>query len=276
MGMFTACSGNESSIDSESANDIQVEGDIEVLEDESQAETAPEGMARSYLTGEWIDADLAEQRPIAVMLGNTEAALPQYGIENAEIIYEVPVEGGLVRLMAVIHDYENIEKLMSIRSCRHYFVHWALEYDAIYTHFGQAYLAEDILSQSYVENINGLDGSIESIVFSRDSSRKEPHNAYSTGEDLVAGIAKKGYDTQLAEDYEGHFVFDNDDTQEVQLTTGSEATYVKPGYSINKPWFEYDAETGLYYRYQHGASHIDKVDGTQLVCKNIILLYSNL
>lgn len=269
VAMFTGCSGgNESEPEAPTLS-----GEIEVIQDaqEDEVEVVPEGMARSYLTGEWIDEELAAKRPIAVMLGNTTAALPQYGIGEAEVIYEVPVEGGLVRLMAIIQDYENLEKLMSIRSCRHYFVHWAMEYDAIYTHYGQAYLAEDILKQSYVDNINGLDGTIEYIVFSRDNSRKAPHNAYSNGEDLAAGIAKKGYDTALDASYEGHFLFDKDDNSEITLDNGTEATYIKPGYAINKPWFEYNAEDGLYYRYQHNAAHIDAVDGDQLACKNIIL-----
>ena len=38
--------------------------------------------------------------------------------------------------------------------------------------------------------------------------RKAPHNAYTTGEGIVAGIAKtKGYETQHAADYTGHYKF---------------------------------------------------------------------
>ena len=89
-----------------------------------------EGMARSYLTGEWIDETIANQRPLALMLGNTKIATPQYGITDADVIYEAAVEGQETRLMAIFQDYANLEKVMSIRSCRHYYVHWALEFDA--------------------------------------------------------------------------------------------------------------------------------------------------
>lgn len=266
MGMLAGCSKAPEEETTEPSVVGEVEGTIE-----GDVEVVPEGMARSYLTGEWIDEALATQRPIAVMLGNTTAALPQYGIGDAEVVYESPVEGGLTRILAVIHDYENLEKLMSVRSCRHYFVHWALEYDAIYTHFGQAYLAYDILGQDYVDNINGIVGSVESVVFERDSSRKAPHNAYTTGEKLAAGIEMLGYETTLSEDYEGHFLFNTDDASEIQLTDGQEATLVKTGYPINKPSFEYNEEDGLYYRYQYGAAHVDGNDNSQLTCKNIIL-----
>ena len=95
----------------------------------------PEGMAKSYLTGEWIDGELAKKRPLAVMIGNTSDALPQYGISSADVIYEVPVEGSYTRLMALFQDYSGLEKIGSVRSCRHYFIYFAREFDAIYTHY---------------------------------------------------------------------------------------------------------------------------------------------
>ena len=35
--------------------------------EETETETGKDGMARSYLTGEWIDADLAKKKPVAMM-----------------------------------------------------------------------------------------------------------------------------------------------------------------------------------------------------------------
>ena len=34
----------------------------------------------------------------------------------------------------------------------------------------------------------------EKVMYKRDSNRKAPHNAYTTGEGIVAGIAYKGYE----------------------------------------------------------------------------------
>lgn len=50
--------------------------------------------AKSPLTGEWIDAELAGKRPVAVMISNIKDALPQYGTKAADVIYECPVEAG--------------------------------------------------------------------------------------------------------------------------------------------------------------------------------------
>ena len=182
-----------------------VEESVAEPEPEPEEPKTPEGMARSYLTGEWIDENIAAQRPVAVMLGNTKIATPQYGITDADVIYESAVEGQETRLMGIFQDYANLEKVMSIRSCRHYYVHWALEFDAIYAHYGQAKYAVELLSQDYVNNLSGLDGSLEGTMYKRDSGRKAPHNAYTTGEGIVAGIQTKGYETKHASDYTGHY-----------------------------------------------------------------------
>lgn len=97
-------------------------------EPEPEEPKTPEGMARSYLTGEWIDENIAAQRPVAVMLGNTKIATPQYGITDADVIYESAVEGQETRLMGIFQDYANLEKVMSIRSAViiMYTGHWSL------------------------------------------------------------------------------------------------------------------------------------------------------
>ncbi len=248
-----------------------VEESVAEPEPEPEEPKTPEGMARSYLTGEWINENIAAQRPVAIMLGNTKIATPQYGITDADVIYESAVEGQETRLMGIFQDYANLEKVMSIRSCRHYYVHWALEFDAIYAHYGQAKYAVELLSQDYVNNLSGLDGSLEGTMYKRDSSRKAPHNAYTTGEGIVAGIQTKGYETKHASDYTGHYKFNEDDSTQIELTNGQDAAVVAPGYLVNKPWFVYDSETGLYKRFQNGEAQTDGNNGEQVAVKNVII-----
>lgn len=274
VALLSGCSGSEEpAAPAVSATEEKVEmtgtlEDVPVVDEH-------EGLDRSILTGEWIDEEKAALRPIAIMMGNTTAALPQHGISHAGVVYESPVEGGLTRIMAIIHDYSAVEKVMSIRSCRHYFVHWALEYNAMYAHYGQSKYALDILSQSYVHNLNGLDGSVGNAMYKRDDSRSAPHNAYTSGELILKGIEVKEYPTALSEDYDRHFLFAEDEDEQVQLEGGQDALVVKPGYLINKPWFEYNAEDGMYYRFQHGDKQVDGIDNSQLSCKNIILQVSS-
>lgn len=240
--------------------------------EEKQTEVSKDGMVRSYLTGEWIDAEIAANRPYAVMIGNTVDALPQYGLARADVIYEVPVEGSYTRLMAIFQDITGIKKIGSTRSCRHYFVNFAREFDAIYVHYGHTVYAEPLLAEENVHNISGMDSSVESICFYRDNSRKSPHNAFTSEEGLKAATEKKGYRTEYADTYQGHYQF-ADENKEITLEQGEDALVVSPGYFVNKPWFVYDEATGLYNRFEFKKEQIDGATEEQLQVKNILVQY---
>ena len=64
----------------------------------------------SFLTGEPRDPEAVNERPLAVMFNNLEAGCPQYGIEEASIIYEAPVEGRITRLMGLYEDYDELDR----------------------------------------------------------------------------------------------------------------------------------------------------------------------
>ena len=111
---------------------------------------------KSYLTGEDVPASIGRRRPVAVMLGNDRNGAPQSGLTNAGVIYEAPVEGQITRLMGIFEDYDNLEKIGSVRSCRDYYIFYANEFNAIYTHYGQAAYALPYLEQHAIDNLNGL------------------------------------------------------------------------------------------------------------------------
>ena len=79
-----------------------------------------DGQIESYLTGEWIDTEIAYRRPMAVMIPNNRNALPQFGISYADIIYEAPMEKcSCTRLMGIFQNYGDLEYIEPIRSSRH-------------------------------------------------------------------------------------------------------------------------------------------------------------
>lgn len=238
-----------------------------------------EGYYRSPLTNEWIANGTENDRPIAVMINNIQAACPQTGISQAGIMYECVVEGSLTRLMAIFEDYDNIKKIGPVRSCRDYYVYWALEWDSIYCHFGGPELyVNSILEQDYVDNLDGtlLDGGTDpnASVFFRTTDRKAPHNAYLSGPGVNKGIEKSGFSKEHTSNYQkDHYLFTSE-TAPIDLGSypGSiSAVHIEPGYLINKPYFEYNASDGLYYRWQYGDKHIDTDTGEQISFKNIIL-----
>ena len=246
-------------------------------EPESETETEPEtepgerreidGKIKSYLTGEMVDAEKGDRRPLAVMMSNDKQALPQYGINRAGVVYEAPVEGAMNRYMAIIEDYDDLERIGSVRSCRTYYTYFAREFDAVYAHYGQSTFAKPYLKN--VDNINGLEG-VGGSAYYRSGDRKAPHNAYTSFEKLQEAIDKLGYSQEYDDSYKGHYQFARDG-QEVVLENSLEAWRVYPGYALNQPYFEYNEEDGLYYRYQYGGPH--EGDEGQIAVKNIIFQY---
>lgn len=235
-------------------------------------EIIPEGMVKSYLTGELVPEEIGRRRPIAVMMNNVKVAVPQAGIANAGVVYEAPVEGGITRLMSIIEDYDNLEKIGSMRSCRDYYIFYASGFDAIYVHFGQSAYALDFLDLPEVNNLSGLAGYGDQV-FYRTSDRQAPHNAYTSYEGIQRGIAICEYNQEYREGYQSSYVFASKENP-VELPGEWEATVVNPGYSLNDARFEYNAEDGLYYRFQYGGPQIDELTGEQLKYKNVLLQYS--
>ncbi len=234
---------------------------------------------RSYLTGEKIDEDLHNRRPFAVMLNNIINACPQAGIEEASVVYEAPVEGAITRLMGIFEDVSGMEKIGSVRSCRTYYPMYAREFDAIYTHYGQAVYAVELLNTDKVNNISGLAsqegagqiyGYAGEDIFYRSSDRPAPHNCYTSGDRLDAACTKLGYRRLLEDTYEPKFSFVKDE-ESVSFDDGTAVT-IKPGYQVNKPWFEY--RDGKYYRYQYGDAQIDQLTNEQLTYTNVIFQLS--
>lgn len=234
-----------------------------------------DGMVRSYLTGMWVPEEIGDHRPVAVMLNNIGEAQPMSGVSAADVLYECVVEGSLTRMMGIFENYKEQDKIGSVRSCRNYFVYYALEFDAIYAHYGQSAYAVPLLELDYVNNLSGLSG-IGGTVFYRTNDRVAPHNAYASGKGIDAGIAKLGYDTKYRDDYKGKFTFAYDNEKTTNEGAGSfEAVEIRPGYVINKPWFEYNAEDEKYYRFQYEGPQIDDVNGEQLAVDNVIFQYSS-
>ncbi|WP_313580556.1 DUF3048 domain-containing protein [Lacrimispora sp.] len=232
--------------------------------------TEKDGKIRSYLTGEMVNSAIGNRRPVAVMMSNDKEALPQYGINRAGVVYEAPAEGGMNRYMAILENYDDLDRIGSVRSCRTYYTYFAREFDAIYAHYGQSTFAKPYLAN--VDNINGLDG-IGTVAYFRTKDRKTPHNAYTSGERLNKSILQLGYSESYDSSYRGHYRFAKDGRKvTLEGANGVDDAYkVYPGYVLNKPWFEYHEEDGLYYRFQYGAPH--KGNEGQIKVKNIILQY---
>lgn len=265
------CGKKDAEEDVAEISTIEPEEEVEAVDDSVAFwdQTSEDGRVRSYLTGDWVDANYGRQRPVAVMIENTKACLPQYGIGNAGVIYECVVEGGITRMMAIFDDYSGLDQIGNIRSSRPYYVYFASEYDAIYMHAGGNPAAFELIDdKNLVDNLNAL--TLEGKKGSSASYRtgKSEHTLYTNSDGIDIGIKKLGYDTTLPSNYEPHFKFAEDGNT---LESGKDCQAIQLYYYTNKPYWIYNEEDGLYYRYEFNQKQVDAVSGQQLTAKNIII-----
>ena len=207
-----------------------------------------------------------DERPIAVMIDNHKGAWPQAGLNKAYSVYEIIVEGGETRLMALFKGVD-LDEIGPVRSSRHYFLDYALENDAIYAHYGWSPKARTDISSLDVDNINGITESSSS--FWRTKAKAAPHNVFTSTEDIKKIAKNKGYSLTSDEDSVLNYTFD-----EVNLEDGIDANTVTIPYSeLHTTSYKYDEETKRYTRYARGKKQTDYETKEPITTKNIIITF---
>ena len=205
-----------------------------------------------------------EDRPIAVMIDNHNQAWPQAGLNKAYLVYEIIVEGGETRLMAVFKGV-NVDKIGPVRSSRHYFLDYAMENDAIYAHYGWSPMAESDIKSYNINNLNGITESTST--FWRVKDKSAPHNAVTSTEALLKAVKAKGYKTTSTKKSVLNYT-----TDDVTLEDGQGATSVTiPHSNLQTVKYVYDEENQVYKRYARNKAQTDWDTGNSITTKNIII-----
>lgn len=223
--------------------------------------TPPQGFPCS-LTGALVEneADL-KLRPIAVMIDNEINARPQSGLNYADIVYEMPVEGNITRYMAIYH-HTNTDKIGPVRSARPYFIDKAMEFNAVYVHCGGSNQALRDLVTLKVDTLNDLKGS---PCFWRAKDRKMPHNLYTNTKLMREVIESNKLNNKTAPEY---FKFSDQFLDlEGKKSSGISFVYSKK-YIVG---YEYDEKNKIYYRTINGTRLKDKDSGVDISTTNIIV-----
>lgn len=261
----------------EDITDVKEEPEPEETPEEPEEDLPPEeGMVRSRITNEWVTEEVNNTRPLAIMTPNTKTA-SQYGISNADVVYECNVEGSITRLMWIIQDWKNADRLGNVRSCRDYYVYWAFEWDALYVHFGGPFYIDEVISRT-----DDIDGKTSSNFWRAKDAKNATDNAYVDAAGIMTDVDRLGYALKLRDGYadEQHYRFTSDkepnDLSQYSDAIKADKIDMSPTYPVTNCYFIYNSDTGLYERFQHlaGASdgpHTDLATGKQLTFKNVLI-----
>ena len=229
------------------------------------------------LTGQPMEPEYEDLRPIAIMLNNLKAAQPQLGISKADIIYEVPVEGGITRMLCLYQSVEDVDILGSVRSARPYFVELALGHDAVYVHAGGSQEAYSNLKSWKVDRMDGVRGGEDAKIFWRDPDRRKnngyEHSLITSGEKIQEYLSKGKLRTEHDEGWNYLQAFSENGTP----AEGEAAEHVKVRFSSYKTGtFDYDAAQGKYLVGQYGKEHVDGSTGEQVSATNVLVLKTSI
>jgi hypothetical protein len=131
-----------------------------------------------------VDGTGASQtRPaLTVKIDNTREALPHWGIDQADVIYEEIVEGNITRLAAMFNA-QAPEKIGPVRSVRNTDQAIVWPVGGIFAYSGGAPISVESISEAPVNRID--EDNADDAMF-RDPSRERPFNLYGIGERLFA------------------------------------------------------------------------------------------
>jgi Protein of unknown function (DUF3048) N-terminal domain/Protein of unknown function (DUF3048) C-terminal domain len=218
------------------------------------------------LTGRLVTPAVAAQHPIAVMIDDLAAARPQSGLSSASVVWQAPAEGGIPRYMAIFQ--ETLPKNIGpVRSSRYYYIAWAAEWRAVYAHAGGSPGAKATLKAKgngqYVYNVDEFR---YSGTFFRITTRRPPHNLYTTGAKLRATGKHAGAKDQA---YKPVWKFAPDAPLDARPYGGS----ITVTYPYNTIRYAYDRTTNTYLRSVTGEKkQTDAAAGVRIAPKNVVVM----
>ncbi len=237
-----------------------------IKDKQNQETTVAEEVVKPKEEEKTIQIFQGNERPIAVMIDNHNGAWPQAGLQKAYMIYEIIVEGGETRLMALFKGAE-AEKIGPVRSARHYFIDYAMENDAIYVHFGESPQASSDIKKYSVNEIDGI--TEDGTTFWRVKDKAAPHNAVTSTAKLIESAKNKKYKMTSNKESILNYV-----TEEVNLEEAEQATSITiPHSDLQTVKYEYNAESKVYERQARGKTQTDWDTGSAITTKNILITF---
>ncbi len=252
---------------------IDVETDVEENSNEIVEEPRVEPIVENeplviprHIDGLVVARDDANKVPACIMIENAafDGVRPQSGLSAASVVYEVIVEGGITRWMAVFAG-EHANIVGPVRSARDTYLEFASEYNCAYLHAGGSFTALQALQNFGMRDIDGLR---ESKWFWRDPNKYAPHNFFTNTDNAYEAISS-GHSWTDTPTYDSWKFADETDLAELDEATATEINiYLGGAYDVR---YVYNTEGKYYERWNGGVLSIDANNGDTIKTRNIII-----
>jgi hypothetical protein len=219
------------------------------------------------LTGQLAaDPESLNRRPIVVKISNAPAIVrPQAGLNQADLVFEHYVEGGLTRFSAIFYG-QAPDRVGSIRSARLIDLELTPMYGGLLSYSGASIGVEDRLNTSdFVHRL--YKGVLYGLPYYwRDESIDVPHNLFMNPNALWMLAAQEGKNQRpnlqslafLAEAPNSVYP----------------ATNIDIRYHATRVQWQYDSQLGSYRRFSDGQAHLDANAGQQVTAANVVIIFA--
>jgi Protein of unknown function (DUF3048) N-terminal domain/Protein of unknown function (DUF3048) C-terminal domain len=200
-----------------------------------------------------LSAPMAKQPAVIVKIDNDDAASPQSGIDQADVVYEEVVEGGITRFLAVFQS-QDADVVGPVRSVRETDADIVRPIGGLFAYSGGIAPFVSLIDASGVTDVGAVD---DGSAYYRSSLRAAPDNLYTSTTVLRERTPADAGPPPALFDYVGaHQAFSEPGATRVSTVTVdmSSATIVT---------WSYDSSTGQWLRSMNGAAQ-DVAEGTSL------------
>jgi hypothetical protein len=245
-------------------DDAATEDEVVTTEGGESAEAIVDDATVAALTGETIEAGSLSRPALAGKIDNHPSARPQVGLDEADIVFEELVEGGLTRYIAVWHSSLPAE-IGPVRSVRPMDPEIVSPFGGIFAYSGGQVRFIQMMQEAPVYNaIHGQPDTEET--FYRTSAKVAPHNVLVKAPELV--------DQHLnLPAPERQFAYAPSVEESTAVVAGSPVTSMNPRFSgFSSPTWEWDGTQGTFLRFQTNGAADSASSGNQIFATNVVVL----
>ena len=222
-----------------------------------------------------------DRKPLFIKIDNAPAARPHYSINQADMVFEIIVEGGVTRLAAVFHAQDPAQ-IGSVRSARlvdrtlTQMVRGALVYSGTSAH-AWSFISKDAAEGKYVElSADHAQG------YFRVNFRAAPYNLFTSAANQRENLKKLGAETSKDVPKWAFLVSQEHPATLAGMTGAAPATEISIPYRADTSAvsYQYDAATKTYARFQNAAGRpvrdVDAVTSKPVAATDVVIIHTEI
>ena len=229
----------------------------------SELEVPSEPDFRMPLTGRPLVSagDIPNRPALAVKMPNNRKAMPQTGLNEADIVFELIINDGVTRFVAVFHS-QGSDPVGPIRSGRAQDVDILTNLDSpLFAWSGGNDGVTGVVNNSSLVSLNYVRGFADAY-YRRDGRGGAPHNLFSSTDALWSFTPG---DFALPPQIFAYML--NGET-----AVGDSASSIEVELDSIRVRWDYDSTSGQYLRFQYGEPHMSELSG-QVWADNVVVLF---